>query len=1026
MFELEPIPVKIQKRLFEKINALKDHNTKSINSLNTNELTFKDIATRSPFIRMTSGQINPVVLMNGKLNEDGSSLNGYEEVYGPRTYQTYDQKTQNYAADLYNAGDFSVYSESQLETIIEAGGVKKRINNKFKRPMPGLKSIDVQFKGGVRALREATISWTCWDWQELEYLMPHFLAHGKTVMIEWGWVYGNKPLKIDNFIDFTDSGQNRRIKADAFNNYRNYVIDADGDFDLMVGVIKNFEFTTRTDGGFDCQTILTSVGSSIIDSLQPNKTVLDPGLTYNLSVNDDTINVLNKLDKATGKTGTEKPEDRGDINSLVDLDTNITLKEFIRSIDTYFLHKNNLQAEDLRGTKRIYSNQINEFKKQSQSDNFVDTYTYRFKKGSEPLNSYILGKNNIFVQSFTYDRGNGGYNLKDTWVRWGWFEDNVLNKFLALTSKTSGVQGEPYDPIITQFRSIERVQTNQGEDVKNKQYESVRIKNHNDLRTVNINHYILPGQFLPVDKQNIDVGEGKPIKIKGDSDYIRKLASICNSNFSIFAASPSIEYQDVSVLRSFVGDEDVTDFVGPLLGTVEEKEVEVQKKVVRSKYGYLRNILVNTTVLKDAFGVSDNLTTEPINVIECIQNIFYYLNQELNFWNFNIESDSVETNRVKIVDKQITAHNFDIPTRQQKSTLNENGDVTLLDNENSNKKPGVFFFPVWQTDSIVKSQNVSAQLPNAMILTAMYGANMDQLKDFNNPGGILSEKEGVVLGGLWNESSDTRNKNLDIAFRNHPDTGVPHGSDIDDANIPLRVLAGGNRDGIRDFIKNNSETLEETFENRETELKEKLKINYEEDAIKARYDSSIPPPFIDRIENKRDLFEILKYERTQLGEGDIEKLYGSVYEDSGRMKQSFISSVSYLTTQQGIFSQIETPLLIPFELELEIDGIGGIYPGNSFHSTYLPIRYQDTVVFQAFDVNHKLDSTGWTTTLVGKMRASLGSVFERYKTLEELYKDQIKNFKVAARIAEDERLKVESIETISSTPGGGFNPLTGT
>lgn len=979
MFELAPIPVKIQKRLFEKINALKDHNTKSINSLNTNELTFKDIATRSPFIRMTSGQINPVVLMNGKLNEDGSSLNGYEEVYGPRTYQTYSQEIQNYSADLYNAGDFSVYSESQLETIIESGGVKKRINNKFKRPMPGLKSIDVQFKGGVRALREATISWTCWDWQELEYLMPHFLAHGKTVMIEWGWIYGNKPLKINNFIDFTDSGQNIRIKADAFTNYRNTVIDNNGDFDLMVGVIKNFEFTTRTDGGFDCQTILTSVGSSIIDSLQPNKTVLDPGLTYNLSVNDDTINVLNKLDKATGKTGTEKPEDRGDINSLVDLDTNITLKEFIRNIDRYIA-----QELSKKPDKKQFFKDGNDTRQINYDEN-----KFLCKVGStSALNQGIVGKG-------------------DVWVRWGWFEDNVLNKFLALTSKASGVQGEPYDPIITQFRSIERVQTNQGEDVKNKQYESVRIKNHNDLRTVNINHYILPGQFSPVDNQNIDVGEGKPIKIKGDSDYIRKLASICNSNFSIFAASPSIEYQDVSVLRSFVGDRDVTDFVGPLLGTVEEKKVQVQKKVVRSKYGYLRNILVNTTVLKDAFGVSDNLTTEPINIIECIQNIFYYLNQELNFWNFNIESDSVETNRVKIVDKQITAHNFDIPTRQQKSTLNENGDVTLLDNENSNKKPGVFFFPVWQTDSIVKSQNVSAQLPNAMILTAMYGANMDQLKDFNNPGGILSEKEGVALGGLWNEFGDTRNKNLDIAFRNHPDTGVPHGSDIDDANIPLRVLAGGNRDGIRDFIKNNSETLEETFENRETELKEKLKINYEEDAIKARYDSSIPPPFIDRIENKRDLFEILKYERTQLSEGDIEKLYGSVYEDSGRMKQSFISSVSYLTTQQGIFSQIETPLLIPFDLELEIDGIGGIYPGNSFHSTYLPIRYQDTVVFQAFDVNHKLDSTGWTTTLVGKMRASLGSVFERYKTLEELYKDQIKNFKVAARIAEDERLKKE-------------------
>ena len=42
------------------------------------------------------------------------------------------------------------------------------------------------------------------------------------------------------------------------------------------------------------------------------------------------------------------------------------------------------------------------------------------------------------------------------------------------------------------------------------------------------------------------------------------------------------------------------------------------------------------------------------------------------------------------------------------------------------------------------------------------------------------------------------------------------------------------------------------------------------------------------------------------------------------------------------------PQIIPFELEIDIDGIGGIYPGNSFHSTYLPKRYQDETIFQAF------------------------------------------------------------------------------
>ena len=37
-------------------------------------------------------------------------------------------------------------------------------------------------------------------------------------------------------------------------------------------------------------------------------------------------------------------------------------------------------------------------------------------------------------------------------------------------------------------------------------------------------------------------------------------------------------------------------------------------------------------------------------------------------------------------------------------------------------------------------------------------------------------------------------------------------------------------------------------------------------------------------------------------------------------------------------------------MELEINGTGGIYPGNSYHSTYLPQRYQDKTDFQIFDV----------------------------------------------------------------------------
>jgi hypothetical protein len=70
------------------------------------------------------------------------------------------------------------------------------------------------------------------------------------------------------------------------------------------------------------------------------------------------------------------------------------------------------------------------------------------------------------------------------------------------------------------------------------------------------------------------------------------------------------------------------------------------------------------------------------------------------------------------------------------------------------------------------------------------------------------------------------------------------------------------------------------------------------------------------------------------------------------------------------------------ELELDIDGIGGIYPGNSYHSTYLTKRYQEETVFQIFDVNHKLSDTDWVVTLSGKMRSTLGKLTKSVKLLE--------------------------------------------
>ena len=272
------------------------------------------------------------------------------------------------------------------------------------------------------------------------------------------------------------------------------------------------------------------------------------------------------------------------------------------------------------------------------------------------------------------------------------------------------------------------------------------------------------------------------------------------------------------------------------------------------------NLTVTATGHSD-FSLDGDFTVESINVIEAIETLFSLLNQDLNFWNFRIVVDEIDTSRAKIIDEQITNFDFKKPTIEQKSVPNENWpfDVRHFD---GTQKEGVFFFPVWQSDSMVKRQNISAKIPNAMQLSVMYGSNMDQLKDFANPGSQFSQKEGVVMGGLFNTSADKHKEGLDIAFRN-PITrkiGVKHGKGINDASIPLRP-SGGKEDDIEKFLIDNADILENSFEERLKKLNTDLKVSTKhQEAFVKEYNESVPPPFPKDL-SEEELELLLKYEK---------------------------------------------------------------------------------------------------------------------------------------------------------------------
>ena len=108
MISLNPIAEAIQRRLFQKMKLLGREGNTPNTIVKKGGLTNNQLSVRSPFIRMTSGLENPVILMGGELIQETSAdllsitsktAAGFDDIYGPR-----------------------------------GGNI-----NKFKRPIPGLK-----------------------------------------------------------------------------------------------------------------------------------------------------------------------------------------------------------------------------------------------------------------------------------------------------------------------------------------------------------------------------------------------------------------------------------------------------------------------------------------------------------------------------------------------------------------------------------------------------------------------------------------------------------------------------------------------------------------------------------------------------------------------------------------------------------------------------------------------------------------------------------------------------------------------
>jgi hypothetical protein len=155
------------------------------------------------------------------------------------------------------------------------------------RPMPGLTSVNIDTKGVLGSLREATINFKVWNMNQLNVIEALYFRLGYSMILEWGHTqfYTNV-----NQVGGPRGGTftTNTYGIDPFQNYRKEILqqiiakrgkDLSGNYDAMWGIVTNFTWSFNQEGGYDCVVKLVGLGA-IIDSLRINLSYKMPDIIF--------------------------------------------------------------------------------------------------------------------------------------------------------------------------------------------------------------------------------------------------------------------------------------------------------------------------------------------------------------------------------------------------------------------------------------------------------------------------------------------------------------------------------------------------------------------------------------------------------------------------------------------------------------------------------------------------------------------------------------------------------------------------
>ena len=222
------------------------------------EGTWKDYkGPMVPWVRFFSNGNGTSVNNPQGITRDGFVMfqgEGFEKSYGIQDNKGilgYDAKGNPHTLNVSNNGNTVSFPSATFKGI-----TTQRVVQKF-LPPPGIVSVDAILQ--KERIRKVTINWKCYGFAQLEYLTPYFLTPKISAFVEFGWNHFNPASLLNLSSDLNNLNNLKELFTNSGSLlYDQNIRDSYGLYDVTMGIISGFDFSTQDGFTYDCKTEILS------------------------------------------------------------------------------------------------------------------------------------------------------------------------------------------------------------------------------------------------------------------------------------------------------------------------------------------------------------------------------------------------------------------------------------------------------------------------------------------------------------------------------------------------------------------------------------------------------------------------------------------------------------------------------------------------------------------------------------------------------------------------------------------------